>query len=70
MSRPKLPITLSKEEYGQLNFIVNSHSLPYGLVNRARIVLMAAEGSTNLKIASKASLSTQMVCEWRQRYLV
>ena len=67
--RPKSPIILSKEEYEQLNCIANSHSLPYSLVNRARIVLMAAEGIPNREIAEQVHLSPQMVCKWRQRYL-
>ncbi|MEM2117325.1 MAG: helix-turn-helix domain-containing protein, partial [Thermoplasmata archaeon] len=67
--RPKPPIKLSKEEFAQLNSISNSRSLPHGLVNRARIVLMAAEGATNREIAQKVQLSPQMVCKWRQRYL-
>jgi len=43
--RPKSPITLSKEEDEQLRSIANSRSLPYGLVRRASIVLMAAQGT-------------------------
>jgi hypothetical protein len=42
--RPKIPITLSKEEEEQLKGIANSRALPHGLVNRACIILMAAEG--------------------------
>lgn len=45
--RPKTPIFLSKEEHEQLKSMVNSRSLPHGLVTRAQIVLMAAEGATN-----------------------
>jgi putative transposase len=67
--RPKVPITLSKEEDEQLKSISNSRSLPYGLVNRARIVLMAAEGTPNCTIAERVRLSPQMVCKWRQRYV-
>jgi len=67
--RPKVPITLSKEEDEQLKSIANSRSLPHGLVNRARIVLMAAEGTPNRTIAQKLRLSPQMVCKWRQRYV-
>ena len=67
--RPKAPITLSKEEDEQLNSIANSRSLPHGLANRARIVLMAAQGTPNCTIAQKVDLSPQMVCKWRQRYL-
>jgi len=67
--RPKEPIILSKEEYEHLNSISNSRSLPRGLVNRAGIVLMAAQGIPNRTIAQKVGLSPQMVCKWRQRYL-
>src|SRR5512135_97877 len=67
--RPKVPITLSKEEDEQLKSIANSRSHPHGLVNRARIVLMAAEGTPNGTIAQKVRLSPQMVCKWRQRYV-
>jgi putative transposase len=62
-------MVLTKEEHQQLNSIANSRSLPYSLVNRARIVLMAAEGSPNREIANQVNLSPQIVCKWRQRYL-
>jgi len=67
--RPKEPIILSEEEHEQLNAIANSRSLPYSLVNRARIVLLAAQGIPNCAIAERVDLSPQMVCKWRQRYL-
>jgi len=43
--------------------------MPHGLVTRAHIVLLAAEGWTNTAIAEKLSLSRQTVGTWRQRYL-
>lgn len=64
--RPKAPITLSKEENEQLKSIANSRSLPYRLVKRARLILMAAEGTPP---AQKIGLSSQMACKWRQRYV-
>jgi putative transposase len=67
--RPKAPILLSKEEDEQLKSIANSRSLPHGLVKRAHVVLMAAQGTPNHTIAQKVSLSPQMVCKWRRRYL-
>ena len=67
--RPKAPLILSRGEQEQLKSMANSRSLPYGLVNRARIVLMTAEGVPNLAIADKVGLSVQSVCKWRQRYL-
>jgi putative transposase len=60
---------LSQEENEQLKSIANSRSLSHSLVNRARIILMAAQGMPNHAIAQKVNLSPQMVCKWRQRYI-
>lgn len=57
------------EDQNQLRAIAKSRSLPHGLVTRAGIILMAAEGETNGSIAQKVSLSPQTVCKWRKRYL-
>jgi transposase len=67
--RPKKPVILSKEVREQLGAIVNSRSSPHGLVRRARIVLLAADGISNNAIAERVGISHQMVCHWRQRYL-
>ena len=67
--RPKEPVILFDQEHEQLTSILRSHSLPHGLVRRAQIVLMAAEGAPNSEIAEKVGLSPQSVCKWRQRYL-
>jgi len=67
--RPKTPIILSDQEQEQLRAMVNSRSLPHGLITRARIVLMAAAGATNNEISEEIGLSHQIVCKWRQRYL-
>lgn len=67
--RPKTPMILCAEDQSQLIAIANSRSMPHALVTRAKIVLMAAEGQTNHAIAQKVSLSQQMVCKWRQRFI-
>ena len=67
--RPSTPIILSDEEQKQLQSIVRSRSLPHGLVTRARIVLLASQGSSNKNIAEKVGLSPQSVCKWRQRFV-
>ena len=64
--RPKKPIVLADEEYEQLSAVINSRSLPHGLVRRARIVLLAADGVSNNDIAVRVGLSHQTVCQWRQ----
>ena len=65
IGRPKEPVILSKEEHEQLTVIANSRSLPYSLVNRARIVLLATQGIPNCTIAERVDLSPQTVCKWR-----
>ena len=67
--RPKQVIILSKEEEEHLKSIMGSRSLPYGLVTRARIIIMAAEGATNKAIAEKIGYSSQSVGLWRRRFL-
>lgn len=67
--RPKQVIILSKEEEEQLKSITGSRSLPYGLVTRARIIIMTAEGATNKAIAEKIGYSPQSVGLWRRRFL-
>jgi putative transposase len=67
--RPKPDVHLSSEEKEELQSMVSSRSLPYGLVTRARIVLLAAEGASNREISGKVGLSAQSVCKWRRRFL-
>jgi len=59
---------LSEAEQLELDAIAGSRSLPYGLVTRAKIVLMSAAGLANRDIAAKVDYSTQSVALWRKRY--
>ena len=45
-----------------------SRSARAGLVRRARIVLLAADGLSNTEIARRAGASRTTVVEWRDRY--
>ena len=67
--RPKQALILSGEEKQQLESIADSRSFPYGLVMRAKVILMSAEGTPNVVIAEKVHLSSQSVGMWRQRFL-
>ena len=67
--RPKQPIVLEEEQLLQLKVISGSRSLPHGLVRRAQIVLMAADGKSNSDIAERLSISKPSVGKWRTRYL-
>jgi putative transposase len=67
--RPKKELVLSQAERDQLESYARSRSLPSGLANRVRIVLLAAEGVTNKDIAARLDLSLPTVGKWRKRFL-
>jgi len=52
----------------QLTSMTGSRSLPHGLVRRAKIILMAAEGLNNQTIAQKTRFSRATVGVWRKRF--
>ena len=45
------PLVLTSEQHEQLKALSQSTSMPYGLVQRARIVLACAQGLTNSAVA-------------------
>lgn len=67
--RPKQALVLDQVQAMQLRSISTSRSLPHGLVRRARIILLAAEGMSNTDIAERLSMSKPSVGKWRTRYL-
>ena len=69
LGRPKPALVLTPENRQQLRSVAQSRSLPHGLVTRAQIVLLAADGVTNTAISEKLGMSQQSVCLWRKRYL-
>lgn len=68
MSGKASPVTLSAEEKRTLENLANSRTAPYRKVQRARIILLAAEGRTNTAIAQEVRLQRSMVVRWRQRF--
>lgn len=67
--RPKEPLLLSEAQRAELESVARSRSLPHGLVRRAKIVLLSADGLTNKAIGERIGMSNWMVGEWRKRYL-
>jgi transposase len=51
-----------------LTSLVRASSAPAGLVQRARMVLLAAEGVPNAEIARRVGATRQTVISWRSRY--
>ena len=66
--RPKKALTLTDEARQDLDVLASSRSMPHGLVQRARIILLAADGRTNTAIAETLGLSKPTVGSWRRRY--
>jgi len=66
--RKATPIKLLPEVCVQLEKYARGRSTPKRLVERARIVLMAAEGEQNQVIAAKLGLSRPTVQLWRERF--
>lgn len=52
----------------ELARLVRSSAVRAGLAQRARIVLLAAEGELNTTIAEKVGVSRPTVLQWRNRY--
>ncbi len=71
MRGPKPPmIELTDAERRALDELDRRHGTAQQIALRARIVLAAAEGQSNARIARRLSISIDMVRLWRERWLV
>jgi transposase len=61
-------IELSDEEREELEAIANGLTAPFRTVQRARIVLYAALGLTNVEIARRLDTAPEVVAKWRRRF--
>ncbi len=63
------PVELSPEQKTELERRARQRSLPARVVERARIVLQAAEGLENQQIAQRMGITPEKVARWRNRFL-
>jgi putative transposase len=68
MARPATVIELSTGERAELERMVTSRTIERRMAERARIVLMAAEGEETVRIAQELGTSAATVCRWRKRF--
>jgi hypothetical protein len=61
-------ILLTGEEARELGRRATKYTLPYYMVQRAKIVLMAALGVRNSEIATALSTRREVVSLWRKRF--
>jgi len=61
-------VHLTAEERRELEGMARQYTSPYCDVVRARIVLMAADGLSNDRIAARLDTPRQIVSKWRKRF--
>jgi transposase len=62
------PVTLDANQRKRLEFLVRAGTTPQKLVQRARILLLAAAGRPNAAIAREVGMSRPTVLLWRERF--
>lgn len=66
--RSPFTILLTTEERQSVESTARQYTSPYCQVIRAKIVLLAAEGLSNKRIAERLDLPRQIVSKWRKRF--
>jgi len=62
-------VELNSEQRTALERLARQRSAPTRLVERARIVLLAADGLENQQIARRMRITPEKAARWRQRFL-
>lgn len=68
MARSRFEIVLSGEERAELERRVACYTLPHKVVQRAKMILYAAEGQSNVEIARRLETAAEVVGRWRKRF--
>jgi hypothetical protein len=61
-------ISLSSAEEGELRRRAGKYTLPYFQVQRAKMILYAAQGMSNDEIAASLDTRREVVSLWRKRF--
>ncbi|TCN38296.1 DNA-binding GntR family transcriptional regulator [Kribbella orskensis] len=67
--RPKSPLSLSAAERAALNHLATGTAASPAMRQRARIVLVCAEGRSNKDVADALAVTPGTVGKWRRRFL-
>jgi transposase len=68
MRSPISPLPVSDEQRSVLEKLIRSRTAPHRDVQRARVLLMAADGFASTRIASEVGVSAATVVNWRNRF--
>jgi hypothetical protein len=61
-------IILSRDEENELLDRSTKYTLPYFMVLRAKMILLAAQDLSNDQIATQLDTRREVVCMWRKRF--
>jgi len=61
-------VVLSDGERAELEHRAACYTLPHKVVQRAKMVLYAAQGLTNVEIARRLETAPEVVARWRRRF--
>src|SRR5204863_2987547 len=61
-------IALTKQERKELKRRANKYTLPYFIVARAKMILLAQQGLSNDQIADRLCTRREIVSRWRKRF--
>src|SRR5712691_7073267 len=67
--KPRLPLVLTDAERRTLQGWASRRKTAQGLAQRARIVLMCADGKTNVAVAAELGITRETVGKWRNRFI-
>src|SRR5918994_2060007 len=67
--RPRQPLTVDDEEREVLLRWSRRPKSPHSIAQRARIVLLAADGLSNVAVAERVGVNQATVVKWRKRFL-
>src|SRR4030042_2373539 len=67
---PKIssPLPITSDQRRTLETWIRAHSTPQSIAQRSRIILLAADGLSNVKIAQELKISRPTVILWRERF--
>ena len=68
MRSPTPPLPVTDEQRSVLEKLIRSHTAPHRDVQRARVLLMAADGFANTRIAAEVGVAPMTVKSWRDRF--
>ena len=66
--RSRYAVVLTEEERSELESRAARYTLPHKHVQRAKLVLYAAEGLTNVEIGARLEITPKVVGRWRRRF--